>query len=181
MQDQQGIGRVRRDGGKVRNYDLRHIGDSPTYRRSERLRDPELFHSQFKRRGLDIKPLCRALGAANTPVASLERPNNMGTFGFLKGAVGGFDGLRLKGFMAELDPQYWPVSRKSSPARSRCEVHEYCPARDRPAWLPSSRRQSSRSVCPWSLNSLTKAHDKSGMSSGRSRRAGSSIGNTSSR
>jgi hypothetical protein len=104
LQDQWGIGRVRRDGGEVRNYGLRHIGDSPTYRRSERLRDPELFHSRFKRRGLDIKLICRAVGATNTPVASLERPNNMGTLDFFKGPVGRFDDLRLKRLLAELDP-----------------------------------------------------------------------------
>ena len=73
------------------------------------MRDPELFHSRFKRRGLDIKLICRAAGAANTPVASLERPNNMGTFGFLKGAVGWVNGLRLRRFMAKLDLQYWTV------------------------------------------------------------------------
>ena len=33
------------------------------------------------------------LGAANTPVASLERPNNMGTLGFVKRPVGWFDGV----------------------------------------------------------------------------------------
>lgn len=85
------------------------VQSPPTYRRSESLHDPELFHSRFKRRGLDIELLCRAVGAANTPVASLKRPNDVGTFGFVKGAVGWFNDLRLKRFMTQLDLQYWTV------------------------------------------------------------------------
>src|SRR4249920_2555178 len=94
--DQLRISSARCSDGRLRTDRLRHIGDSPTCRRSECLHNTEFFHSRFKRRRLDIKLFSGPMGSANTPVASLECPNNVVSFGFFKRAVGWFDDLRLK-------------------------------------------------------------------------------------
>ena len=60
---------------------LRHIGD-------QNVGVIPSFSFAIQRRRLDIKLLLPRRGSREYASCTLERPNNMGTFGFLEGAVG---------------------------------------------------------------------------------------------